>query len=178
MIAGGSAYSLNRSLQVDPILLETSRIEPFRAPPALPKSSTVPNPTSTRFVSMPPAGVAGDHPSDTRRTGNFSGPSSSSRVSPSLQRVASVYFSVRTSLPEVRNAATAHSTALAISGEPVTRPPIPSVSRRRFSSIGDGPITCGIILAAASAQDASVAEQACPADDDDLAKGSFPIGGN
>src|SRR5277367_124079 len=55
--------------------------------------------------------------------------------------------------------------ALAISGEPVTRPPISSVSRRRFSSIGEGPITCGRILAAACAQlEASVAEQAAAED--------------
>src|SRR5580704_15202493 len=56
--------------------------------------------------------------------------------------------------------------ALAISGEPVTRPPISSVKRRKFSSIGEGPITWGRIFAAACAQlEASVAEQAaepCP----------------
>jgi len=56
--------------------------------------------------------------------------------------------------------------ALAISGDPVTRPPISSVKRRKFSSIGEGPITWGRIFAAASAQlEASVAEQAaelCP----------------
>src|SRR5580704_7404803 len=64
-------------------------------------------------------------------------------------------------MPSARNAATAQSTAFAISGEPDTRPPISSVSRRKFSSSGDGPITCGIIFAAASAHEASVAEQAC-----------------
>jgi hypothetical protein len=49
---------------------------------------------------------------------------------------------------------------LAISGDPVTRPPTSSVRRRRFSSIGDEPITIGRIFAAASAHDdASVAEQ-------------------
>jgi hypothetical protein len=42
---------------------------------------------------------------------------------------------------------------LAISGEPVTRPPIPSVSRRKFSSSGDSPITIGVIFAAACAQE-------------------------
>src|SRR6266446_4872209 len=83
-----------------------------------------------------------------------------SLVSPSLHVTGSVYFSVRTSTPAARNAPTPHSTALAISGDPVTRPPISSVSRRRFSSRGDDPITIGRIFAAASAQDdASVAEQ-------------------
>src|SRR5256886_6636304 len=53
-----------------------------------------------------------------------------------------------------------YSTALAISGEPLTRPPIPSVSRRRFSSIGEGPMTIGSSLAATCAQlEASVVEQ-------------------
>src|SRR5256885_646470 len=43
---------------------------------------------------------------------------------------------------------------------PISRPPISSVSRRRFSSIGDEPITIGRIFAAASAHDdVSVAEQ-------------------
>src|ERR1700687_3182431 len=115
------------------------------------------------LASMPPSGVGGDQPTDPRRTGNFVGPSSSSRVAPSLQVTGSVYFSMWTSTPSARNAATAHSTALAISGEPVTRPPTSSVNRRRFSTIGDGPITCGKIFAAASAQDeVSVAEQASP----------------
>src|ERR1700689_1967926 len=63
-------------------------------------------------------------------------------------------------MPAERNEASAQSIALAISGEPVTRPPISSVRRRRFSSIGEGPMTWGRILAAASAQEASVAEQA------------------
>src|SRR5580693_1277664 len=53
------------------------------------------------------------------------------------------------------------ATALAISGDPLTRPPISSVRRRRFSSMGEGPITWGTIFAAACAQlEASVAEQA------------------
>src|SRR5712692_4761105 len=111
---------------------------------------------------MPPAGVAGDQPVATKRTGNLIGPRSSRRVSPSLHVTCSVYVSVCTSTPAARNAATAHSTALAISGEPVTRPPTSSVNRRRFSSSGEGPKTCGRIFAAASAQDDSVAEQ--PAD--------------
>src|SRR5580698_1395880 len=64
-------------------------------------------------------------------------------------------------MPSARNAATAQSTAFAISGEPDTRPPISSVSRRKFPSSGDGPITWGIIFAAASAHEASVAEHAC-----------------
>src|SRR6266404_63889 len=121
---------------------------------------------STRLASIPPAGVGGDQPSATRRTGNFTGPDNSKRVSPSLQVSGSVYFSVCTSTPSARKAATAHSTALAICGEPVTRPPTSSVSRRRFSSSGEGPITWGRIFAAASAHDASVAEHAavpCPA---------------
>src|SRR5215467_6972474 len=63
-------------------------------------------------------------------------------------------------MPAARNAATAHSIALAISGEPVTRPPISSVKRRRFSSIGDGPMTMGSSLAATCAQlEASAVEQ-------------------
>src|SRR5712664_4734845 len=84
-----------------------------------------------------------------------------SLVSPSLQVMGSVYFSVWTSTPAARNAPTPHSTALAISDVPVTRPPISSVSRRKFSSIGDGPITIGRIFAAACAQvDVSETEQA------------------
>src|SRR5580693_5107785 len=79
-------------------------------------------------------------------------------------------------MPAARNAATAQSIALAISGEPVTRPPISSVRRRRFSSIGEAPMTCGRILTAASAQEASVAEQAWA--DEVLASGSVFTGGS
>src|SRR3974390_3527545 len=69
-------------------------------------------------------------------------------------------FSVCTSMPAARKEAIAQSTALAISGEPLMRPPISSVSLRRFSSRGDSPITRGVILAAACAQEeASVVEQ-------------------
>src|SRR5258708_34957193 len=128
---------------------------------------------------MPPAGGAGDQPSATKRTGNFTGLNNSRRVSPSLQVRGSVYFSVCTSTPSPRKAATAQPTALAISGEPVTRPPTSSVSRRRFSSSGEGPITWGRIFAAASAHDASVAEHAavpCPAGG--FANGSVFAGGN
>src|SRR6266481_197159 len=83
-----------------------------------------------------------------------------SLVSPSLQVTGSLYFSVWTSTPAARKAPTPHSTALAISDVPVTRPPISSVRRRRFSSSGDEPITIGRIFAAASAHDdASVVEQ-------------------
>src|SRR5271168_590187 len=110
--------------------------------------------------SIPPAGVAGDQPSDFKRIGNFTAPRSSRRVSPSLQVTGNVYFSVWTSIPAARNAATPHSTALAISGVPVTRPPTSSVSRRRFSSIGEEPMIMGRSLAAASVQaEASVTEQ-------------------
>src|SRR5579859_259875 len=109
---------------------------------------------------MPPAGVAGDQPSAFSRTGKFSGPRISSLVFPSLHVTGRVYFSVWTSTPAARKAATAQSTALAISGEPVTRPPISSVRRRRFSSKGEEPITSGRIFAAASAQlEVSVREQ-------------------
>src|SRR6266853_3860471 len=147
--------------------------------PAFAKSSSAPYPTSTTCPSIPPAGVAGDHPADFSRTGNFTGPSNSSLVSPSLHVTGSVYFSVWTSTPAARNAPTPHSTALAISGDPVTRPPISSVSRRRFSSIGDGPITIGRIFAAASAHDdASVAEQpAFPCALGTRRNGSFFAGG-
>src|SRR5215468_4133798 len=63
-------------------------------------------------------------------------------------------------MPAARKAATPHSMALVISGEPVTRPPISSVKRRRFSSIGDGPMTMGSSLAATCAQlEASAVEQ-------------------
>src|SRR5216684_1223919 len=130
------------------------------------------------FASIPPADVGGDQPAATRRTGNLTGPSSSSRVAPSLQVTGSVYFSVWTSTPSARNAATAHSTALAISGEPVTRPPTSSVNRRRFSSSGDGPKTCGRILAAASAQDDSVAEQPAEVCADVLPRASDFAGGS
>src|SRR5216684_3908101 len=128
---------------------------------------------------MPPAGVAGDQPTATKRTGNLTGPSNSSRVSPSLQVRGSVYFSVCTFTPSARKAATAHSTALAISGEPVTRPPTSSVRRRRFSSSGEGPITWGRIFDAASAHDASVAEHAAaPWPAAGAANGSAFAGGN
>ncbi len=74
-----------------------------------------------------------------------------------------VNFSVCTSsIPASRKAATAHSTALAMAGDPVRRPPISSVSRRRFSANGDGPIALAIIFGAACAQaDSSLSEQAC-----------------
>jgi hypothetical protein len=50
---------------------------------------------------------------------------------------------------------------LAISGDPVTRPPISSVSRRKFSIIGESPRMSGISFFAASVHaEASVAEQA------------------
>jgi hypothetical protein len=69
---------------------------------------------------------------------------------------------------------------LAISGDPVTRPPTSSVRRRKFSSIGEEPITIGRIFAAAAAHDdASVAEQ--PAFPGALCaefNGSFFAGGN
>src|SRR5258708_14553780 len=52
-----------------------------------------------------------------------------------------------------------HWTALSISGVPVTRPPIWSVRRRKFSIIGESPRINGISLFAACAhEDASVAE--------------------
>src|ERR1700751_2208151 len=129
---------------------------------------------------MPPAGVAGDPPAATRCPGNFSCPSNSSRVSPSLQVPGRVYFSVCTSTPAARKAATAHSTALAISGEPVTRPPTSSVNRRKFSSNGEGPITNGKIFAATCAhEDASAVEHPGAACDVLLlAKGSVFTGGN
>src|SRR5258707_2728707 len=126
--------------------VRTSRTAPLIAPPAFAKSSAPPYPTSTTFASIPPAGVAGDQPSAFSRTGNFTAPSNSSRVSPSLHVTGSVYFSVWTSTPAARNAPTPHSTALAISGDPVTRPPISSVIRRRLSSSGDEPITTRQIL--------------------------------
>src|SRR5260370_2656563 len=162
MTPGGWVYSLKRSAQVHPSSVYASRIAPLAAPPARAKSFSLPEPISTMFASIPPADVGGDQPAATRRTGNLTGPSSSSRVAPSFQVTGSVYFSVWTATPSARNAATAQSTALAISGEPVTRPPPSSVTRRRFSSSGEGPKTCGRIFAAASAQDDSVAEQ--PAD--------------
>src|SRR6266403_622922 len=134
---------------------------------------------SMRFTSIPPEGVAGDQPTAARRTGNLAGPSNSKRVSPSLHVTGSVYFSVWTFTPSARKAVTAHSTALAICGEPVTRPPTSSVRRRRFSSSGDGPITWGRIFAAASAHDASVAEHAAvPWPSGDLANGSVFAAGN
>src|SRR5260370_10697981 len=102
---------------------------------------------------MPPAGVAGDQPAATRRTGNFTGLNNSKRVSPSLQVNGSVYFSVCTSTPSARKAATAHSIALAISGEPATRPPTSSVKRPTFSSTGEDPITPGRIFDATTAHD-------------------------
>src|SRR6202045_2820666 len=40
-----------------------------------------------------------------------------------------------------------------MAGEPVTRPPISSVRRRRFSCIGEGPRMRGRIFAATSAQE-------------------------
>src|SRR2546421_423447 len=45
------------------------------------------------------------------------------------------FFSGEPPPPPARNPATPHSTALAIWGVPVTRPPTSSVSRRKFSAI-------------------------------------------
>src|ERR671922_1240850 len=130
------------------------------------------------LASIPPGGAAGDQPVDFRRIGNFTGPSNSSRVSPSLQVTGSVYFSVCTSTFAARKAATAHSMALAISGEPVTRPPISSVKRRRFSSIGDGPMMMGSSFAATCAQlEASAVEQPAAAGFCPCARG-FLTGGS
>ena len=75
---------------------------------------------------------------------------------------------------------TAQSTAFAISGEPLTRPPISSVSLRRFCSSGDSPITTGRIFAAACAHDeASVVEQPaacvpCPGESGFGLEGNWP----
>ena len=141
MMAGGNAYSLKRSSHVEPISEDTRRIEPLTEAPALAKSSVVPKPTSIRFASIPPAGVAGDQPSATSRTENFSGPSNSrARVAFAPTGCEAVFFGVHV------NAFRAKSRdgpldGFAISGDPVTRPPISSVRRRRFSSIGDGPMT-------------------------------------
>src|SRR5229473_5532404 len=79
------------------------------------------------------------------------------------------------STPAARKPATPHSTAFAICGVPVTRPPTSSVSRRKFSAIGESPSTCGRIFAAASAQDeSSVAEHAAaPCGGCNLLSGSF-----
>src|SRR5215472_15561447 len=136
------------------------------------------------LASIPRSGVAGDQPVDLSRTGNLTGPSSSRRVSPSLQLTGRVYFSECTLTTVTRNAPTSHSTALAICGEPVTRPPISSVRRRRFSSIGEGPMTIGSSFAATCAQlDASVAEQPaatgfCPGPRGFLTGGSCALAGN
>src|SRR5262249_55208319 len=63
--------------------------------------------------------------------------------------------------PAARNPASPHCTALLISGLPVMRPPMLSVSRRRFSIISESPMIMGSSLLAASAhEDVSVVEQA------------------
>src|SRR5271155_4979784 len=115
----------------------------------------------TSGASMPSGGVAGERPRETSETGKEMGPRTSRRVAPSLQACGREYVSVWTSTPAVRNAVMPHSTAFVISGEPVTRPPMSSVRWRRLFSNGDSPITMGVILAAACAQeDGSVTEQA------------------
>ena len=75
--------------------------------------------------------------SDTWCAANSVGESTSSRDAPSLQVTGTVYFSVCTSsTPASPKAVTAQSTAAAISGEPVKRPPISSVRRRRLRPTG------------------------------------------
>src|SRR2546422_2742382 len=69
-------------------------------------------------------------------------------------------YSLNTSTPAARNAATPHSTARFIAGVPVTRPPTSSVTRRKLLSRGDAPITIGKIFSAAcSHEDGCVVEQ-------------------
>src|SRR6266446_9387233 len=162
IIAGGRMYSLKRSGQAEPISLCASRIAPFMLP-TCEKSAPEPTPMSITLASIPSPGVAGPQPSDTARNGRLLavGDVIVSRVAPSFHATGSVYFSVWTSTPAARNPAAPHSTAFAISGEPVTRPPISSVSRLRFSIIGESPrISGNSFLAASAHDDVSVAEQA------------------
>src|SRR5260221_1381723 len=162
MIPGGRRYSLKRSTHSEPISLCASRIAPLIFP-ACEKSASLPVPISITAASFPSLGVAGPQASETARNcALFSvGDKMVSRVAPSFQVTGSVYFSVCTSTPAARNPARPHCTALAISEVPVTRPPISSVSRRRFSIIGESPRISGISLAAACAHDdASVAAHA------------------
>jgi len=164
MIAGARKYSLNRSSQVLPISEWASRIAAFAEAPARAKSASLPSPMSTKFASSPAAGVGGAHPTETSRIGNGAGIRTSSRVAPSLQLSGMVYFSARTSsTPAWRKAATAQATARLIAGEPVIRPPTSSVSRRRFSSSGDGPSAFATIFGMASSHsDADVAAEHPP----------------
>src|SRR6202034_876719 len=62
----------------------------------------------------------------------------------------------------VRIASTPHATARTADSEPVTRPPIESVSIRRFSSSGDAPSALWIISGARSAHDFSTEQLPAP----------------
>src|SRR5207248_11438487 len=107
--------------------------------------------------------LAGPQPAETARNSAFcaEGAVMFRRVAPSFHVTGKVYFSVCTSTSAARNPATPHCTAFAISAEPVTRPPISSVSLRRFSIIGESLRMSGSNFAATSAhEDASVAEHA------------------
>ena len=155
-------YSLKRSGHVEPISLCASRIAPLIFP-AREKSASVPSPISMTLASIPSCGVAGPQPSDTARNTAplVEGERIARRVAPSFHVTGSEYFSVCTSTAAARKPAMPHCTALAISGVPVTRPPTSSVSRRRFSIIGESPRISGNNFAAASAhEDVSVAEHA------------------
>jgi len=100
-------------------------------------------------------------------------------VSPSLQVNGNVYFSVCTSTPSARKAATAHLIALAISGEPVTRPPLHRSNAGRFPSKRRRSHYLRQNFDAASAHDASVAEHATgPWPAAGLANGSVLAAGN
>ena len=93
MIAGGRKYSSKRSAHVEPISECASKSAPLIFP-ARANSCSLPLPMSTIGTSIPPAGIAGDHPVLTTCTGNCADPINSSRVSPSLQVTGNVYFSV------------------------------------------------------------------------------------
>src|SRR5579863_10126081 len=89
---GWTVYSPERSSQVVRILVWTNAIAPFTASPAFANPAVSPLSTSTILVVIPPAGVGGDHPIETRRTGNGSGARTSRCVAPSLHPIGIVNF--------------------------------------------------------------------------------------
>jgi len=112
------------------------------------KSSSLPYPTSTTLASILPLAPLVTIPS----------PSAAREISPGPAIRAS--YLLRPTSPEActsqcerpllrRETRRPPLHGFGTSGDPVTRPPISSVSRRKFSSIGDAPITIGRIFAAA-----------------------------
>src|SRR6266511_3389393 len=101
----------------------TKAIFPFASPTFVPKSTSVP--------SMVPR-VDAVNGAAAIRKGNFAGEMQLAVAARDRQYAGNVYVSTRTaSAPASRKFCAAHSTARALSGEPLTRPPMWSHSWRR-----------------------------------------------